>query len=1053
MGLFKSSTVDQINAIAAKSKDLVPQTKPVSTSVTDTLNEISQRVLNYFPDSPARPVSSIDELHEYIDHCIEVGYAGIDTETTGLDRIRDYVVGWSIYAPGKDEIYIPCKHRMPIFETLYTNQLTYEQCKPELQRLVDAKVRMIFANADFDIAMIYKDLGVDFCDTCYYDVILAWRCLKENEKDNSLKGLYAKYPKKGKVDPMKFSDFFPPSLFPYCKPEIAALYAANDAKITYELFVWQLPYVTKGSELCTKHHLEKIADLVWNIEFPMIKVCAMLHRRGMFLDDTIVAPLHVRYQKKLDATRTELANAVQQLIDERDTAVNRKRPFRTGSDFNSNSNPHVLYLLKNLLGLDVSSTGKEVLNEVSHPVAKIILDERKMVKLLGTYIDKMPGVVGSDNRVHCSFKSIGAACVTGDTIVPTSDGYVTIGELCESNGCVEGQLIEVPGITIFNKDQNPEVATHVVKYTDVPTVKVELEYGITIEGTPNHPIMVSKYLASDEIYANSKLLNSFWDDRHFKNLEALNVGDWVELPCNYSCNPSTYVPTGLVLHPPYQTSRTVATMPEFYDEDFAEFLGMYHADGHAAFSAGTYTITFSNQHADVIRRIEELGLKLFNVPASHYTAQAAKHEIDTYLSCMQIKDIDRILSHGKRNKRIPSAIWKSPKTVINSYIKGLTLDSSVYLEYGRAAFALSVFDVIDATMIQMHLASQGILCYMCWNENKGGLKSPNLTFNPDNYMRFRDTIGFVESRKYVETEGCIRNLYRSRRIGDSFRLKVKKITASRNTVYDLHVPGSHSFISNGVISHNTGRMCLAKGTMVSILDGHKPIEYIEPGDVVYCLDENDMPVVRKVLNKWRTGRNQKCVLVNFNDTRYRTSRHLICTPEHRIMLNSGEWVEAINLQPGQELKVLNTFVPTIKHVSATVLSVVMMPDFKLYDVYDIEVDDPGHHFAANGIIVHNSSESPNLQNIPSKLHDIRHMFRATPEITELMEVDDDNMIVLSDIDRIEVKGKGLTYVKDLVVGDIVIMSDGQETCEFKIADLEFIEESACYKIGLEQLFS
>lgn len=100
-----------------------------------------------------------------------------------------------------------------------------------------------------------------------------------------------------------------------------------------------------------------------------------------------------------------------------------------------------------------------------------------------------------------------------------------------------------------------------------------------------------------------------------------------------------------------------------------------------------------------------------------------------------------------------------------------------------------------------------------------------------------------------------------------------------------------------------------------------------------------------------------------------------------------------------------------------------------------------------------ASESPNMQNIPSKLHDIRHMFRATPEITELMEVDDDNMIVLSDIDRIEVKGKGLTYVKDLVVGDVVTMSDGQETCEFKIADLELIEESACYKIELEQIFN
>ena len=84
--------------------------------------------------------------------------------------------------------------------------------------------------------MIYKDFKVDTIPAFYYDVILAWRCIQENEKDNTLKGLYAKYVKEGKVDPQKFSDFFPVKLFPYCKPEIAALYAANDARITYELF-------------------------------------------------------------------------------------------------------------------------------------------------------------------------------------------------------------------------------------------------------------------------------------------------------------------------------------------------------------------------------------------------------------------------------------------------------------------------------------------------------------------------------------------------------------------------------------------------------------------------------------------------------------------------------------------------------------------------------------------------------------------------------------------------------------------------------------------------
>lgn len=818
MGLFSAALTDQINQIAAKSNEANETVAAVNTrSMNDELNLMSKKVMDYFKDSPAILISTKEQLHNYIDKCIENGYAGIDTETTGLDRIHDHIVGASLYTPGEPECYIPMKHLVPIFDTPYKNQLSYEEVSEEFERLVTGKVKLIFANADFDLAMIYKDLKVDLIPAFYYDVITAWRCLREDEKDNTLKGLYAKYVKKGQIDPQKFSDFFSPKLFPNCKPAVAALYAANDAKITYELFLWQLPYVTKSNAKCQKHHLEKIADLIWNIEFPMVAVCADLHRRGMFLDDSIATPLHDKYTSALHKDEAELAKLVQELIDTKDIASNRNRPFRSGSDFNPNSTPHVKYLINNLLGSTAKTTSKDVLKEINKPATKAVLKVRGDVKLLSTYVDKLPKVVAGDRRVHATFKSIGADCVTGDTLIPTTKGYFLLKDLCESRNCKEGELTECDPIEIVNMNQQVETATHVIRFTNTPTIKVTTEYGFVIEGTPNHPVMVSKYHAKDQIYANSKLLHTFWNNRRFKNLEDLEVGDWIEFPCNYSVCPKEYVPTNFILHPPYQSSRTTAKMPEFYTEEFAEFLGMYHADGSAALREGTFTIALSNRHEDVIHRFEELGMNLFNVPASHYTAQAAINEIETYLNCIQIKDIDRILSHGKRNKRIPEAIWRSPSSVINAYIKGLTLDSSVCRDgSGRANFAISVFNVDDANLIRVHLASQGILCYIAWNDNDGGFKSPSLTFNPDNYMLFRDKIGFIESRKYMDTEPNAKGKYCSRRINDSFRLKVKSIEYSTNTVYDLHVPETHSFISNGLISHNTGRMASSDPNMQNI---------------------------------------------------------------------------------------------------------------------------------------------------------------------------------------------------------------------------------------------
>lgn len=410
MGLFSAAQIEQINQVAAKSKEVLkPPTASKPKSINNELNEISQKVIDYFKDSKSILITSKEELHDYVDKCIESGYTGIDTETTGLDRIHDTIVGASLYYPGGIECYIPSKHLIPIFDEPYKNQLSYEEIREEFQRLVDAKTKMIFANADFDIAMIYKDLQVDFADTCYYDVILAWRCLKENEKDNTLKGLYNKYCLRGKGDPMKFRDFFSPKLFPYCKPEVAKLYAANDAKITFELFKWQLPYVTKSHPKCQKNKLEKIADIVWNIEFPMIKVCAMMHRNGIYLDASTASMLDAKYDKMYNEQMLELQEMVQRLIDEKDFPTNSKRPFRTGKDFNPSSPPHVKYLCTNLLQIpNVSSTGKEILRDLNLPETNKVLDVRSLSVLINTFVKKLPKATTEDSRIHAQFRSIGA---------------------------------------------------------------------------------------------------------------------------------------------------------------------------------------------------------------------------------------------------------------------------------------------------------------------------------------------------------------------------------------------------------------------------------------------------------------------------------------------------------------------------------------------------------------------------------------------------------------------------------------------------------------------
>lgn len=413
MSLFTQQQEDVINAQAAKSQQLLePKVSVNSKSINDNLNTMSSKVLEYYKDSKAILITEESELSSYIDDVIEAGYCGIDTETTGLDRRNDYIVGMSLYYPGGVECYIPFKHMIPLFDEPRKNQMTYEQVSPHLNRLVENKVKLILANADFDLAMIYNSMGVDLVPAFYYDVILAWRCLKENERDNSLKGLYWKYILKEEGDKGKFSDFFTPSLFPYCEPKVAKLYAANDAKITYELFIWQLPYATKDNPKCIKNNLQQVADLIWNIEFPLVTVCQELHRVGVYLEKSVADKINKRYGPIYVEELAKLHGMVQEVSDNPKYMTKTRKPWSKVTDFNPDSSKHVPYLLYDMLKLDGGKgrgADKEILSTFNLPITNQILACRSLKTVISTFVDKLPREVWDDGRVHCNFKQTGAA--------------------------------------------------------------------------------------------------------------------------------------------------------------------------------------------------------------------------------------------------------------------------------------------------------------------------------------------------------------------------------------------------------------------------------------------------------------------------------------------------------------------------------------------------------------------------------------------------------------------------------------------------------------------
>lgn len=433
--LFNAAQINKINQVAERAKDSVQSPKKVNTkNITSDLNRISEQVQEYFKDSEAILIHNREELHEYVTNLINSGYAGIDTETTGLDRQHDTIVGSSLYYPGGVECYIPNNHLAPIFDQPYKGQLTYEDVHDEFQRIVESDVKLIFANADFDLAMIRKDYKVNLVDRFYYDVIIGWRVIREGEQHYDLKNLYNRHVLKGKGDPKRFSDFFPVQLFPYCKPEVAKLYAAHDAKITFEEFKFQLPYITKSNKKCTSNNLERIADLVWHIEMPMVRVCHELFYNGIYIDKDIGKMLQTKYHSKRDEEMKKLKQMVQEVVDEKGYAVtsSTRKPFTSGAEFNPTSPMHVKYLVYTLMGFpegtgkDKGSTKKEKLEEFHDPLVDQILKVRSYSTLINTFVDKMPNTTGIDGRIHARFNQCGAdtgrMCIKSGTLISMPGG-------------------------------------------------------------------------------------------------------------------------------------------------------------------------------------------------------------------------------------------------------------------------------------------------------------------------------------------------------------------------------------------------------------------------------------------------------------------------------------------------------------------------------------------------------------------------------------------------------------------------------------------------------
>ena len=144
----------------------------------------------------------------------------------------------------------------------------------------------------------------------------------------------------------------------------------------------------------------RLQEVFENIERPLIPIAARMTEVGVYVDAPHLKELEREYKKELGALAGKIFT-------------------HAGHEFNINSPKQLGVILYDELKITpvkqkktptgARTTREEELAKMSdlHPIIADILAYRELQKLLSTYIEKMPGLLGADGRLHAEFLQAG----------------------------------------------------------------------------------------------------------------------------------------------------------------------------------------------------------------------------------------------------------------------------------------------------------------------------------------------------------------------------------------------------------------------------------------------------------------------------------------------------------------------------------------------------------------------------------------------------------------------------------------------------------------------
>ena len=410
-------------------------------------------------------------------------------------------------------------------------------------------------------------------------------------------------------------------------------------------------------------------------------------------------------------------------------------------------------------------------------------------------------------------------CLTADsTVMLKEKGMVSVSEV------ETGDQIAQRSDTGFQ--YKPVEETHA--YENAETLTVTLTNGCSIRGTPNHRLMVDdEWTRIDEIQPDQEVhytlgwlretnqsppklhsqshttVNQTADSISPDSSEPIDLSESENADTGNRHNSAvavkqsrtqTQLISDEVVSRPEHTRR-----PDQLSEELAELLGLWIDTGLWHQSG----VQFNVERENIAEYIDQLSQQLFDTPAvisdtdGTYTVDITDHKLKEWWKANFGGKPD-----GTQSSYVPQMIKEAPTNVIEAFLRGCFTAEGGLRKDMRPRLCTSSEDSIDDIAVLM--MGLGYPVEKSVIRNADG--EPYYSVMPatdDGLSAFLHDVGFIDERREIGLSNIESS--DSRALNNTHKIEVESIVESPPaTVYDITVADNHEYVTDGIISHNSG---------------------------------------------------------------------------------------------------------------------------------------------------------------------------------------------------------------------------------------------------------